>query len=159
MLSGEGVNELVEVLKDAKCGKFPNSPCEVDVKYCTEHKCIENCDACNYWNSVGYIVSVVQDLKHRHHTLLERFSDFTLHPVGGLIVAILVLLSTLFLVREIGENATKYILEPFYNKIYSPLIFDLANALPLGFLKGLLVGYSTDPLASFGILTSGVYIA
>lgn len=158
-LSGEGVASLVSCFETAKIGKLPNTSCNDESNYCTEKTCNAGCESCNYWSSVGYIVSSVQNLKHRHHTLLERFSDFTLHPVGGLITAILVLLSTLFLVREIGENATKYVLEPLYTKIYAPLITDLVNFIPFDFVKNLLIGHSIDPLASFGILTSGVYIA
>lgn len=157
-LSGEGVASLVSSFEMAKIGKLPNTSCNGESQ-CLEKTCDAGCESCNYWNSVGYIVSSVQNLKHRHHTLLERFSDFTLHPVGGLITAIIVLLSTLFMVRGIGENATKYILEPFYTKIYAPLITDLVNFIPFDFIKNLLVGHSVDPLASFGILTSGVYIA
>lgn len=158
-LGGEGVFELVSALESPRVGKFiPYSSCEKESNLCGK-SCSGECGTCNYWNYVGFIISNVQSLKHRHHTLLERFSDFTLHPIGGLVTAIFVLLSTLLIVREMGENATTYVLEPFYSKIYAPFVIDLVKFIPFGFVKGLLVGYSVDPLASFGILTSGVYIS
>lgn len=167
-LGGDGVSELVSTLKTAKVGNFtPYSSCEMGQNVCFEKSsggaCSQNCggecQACNYWNYVGHIISKVQNLKHRHHTVLERFSDFTLHPIGGLLTAIVVLISTLFIVRLMGESATKYVLEPFYYKIYTPFLNDVIKYIPYELARGLLVGYSADPLESFGILTSGVYIA
>lgn len=167
-LGSDGVTELVAGLKTANIGTFtPYSSCEMGQNLCLDKSCGGSCSqncggecqTCNYWNYVGYIISKVQKLKHRHHTLLERFSDFTLHPIGGLLTAILVLLATLFIVRTIGESATKYLLEPFYYKAYAPFINDIVNHIPFELVRGLLIGHSSDPLESFGILTSGVYIA
>lgn len=159
--TSEGISELVAALKDAKVGKFENPYpfCQEESNFCAGKSCNTGCEACNYWNYVGYIVTKVQSLKHRHHTLLERFSDFTLHPIGGIITALFVLLSTLFIVREMGENTTNYVLEPFYTKIYAPFLLHIANFISNDVVKGLLIGHSIDPLQSFGILTSGVYIA
>ncbi len=116
-------------------------------------------DAEEHWNQIGNIVNTVQKLEHRHHTVLERLSDFTLHPIGGIITALGVLLTTLVIVRFIGEGMINNLLDPFYTNIYAPLIMDLVGHLPSEFIQGLLVGHSTDPLESFGILTSGIYIA
>jgi ferrous iron transport protein B len=139
-LRNEGIAKLLDSLQEARIGIL---------KYDTE----------NHWNQIGNIVGQVQKLKHRHHTAFERFSDFTLHPVGGVVTALAVLIMTLTIVRFFGEGLINHLLDPFYTDIYAPFIMNLAGHISSEFFRGLLVGYSTDPLASFGILTSGVYIA
>ena len=139
-LHNEGIEKLVASLQKARIGSM---------KY----------DAENHWNQIGNIVSKIQKLEHRHHTSFERLSDFTLHPVGGIVTAVAVLLATLIIVRFMGEGLINGLLDPFYTNIYAPFIMDLTSHISSEFIKGLLVGYSTDPLESFGIFTSGVYIA
>ena len=139
-LENEGISELLASIEDARISRLTVEPEE-------------------QWNYIGNILCNVQQLKHRHHTILERISDFTLHPIGGIIIALFVLLSMLFIVRYMGEGLINYVFEPFYSKIYDPFIQLLVNKVPYSIIQGLLLGYSTDPLESFGILTSGVYIA
>ena len=90
----EGITALVETLENARSGK--RSPPDTD-----------------RWSRIGSIISAVQKMEHRHHTLLERLGDFTLHPVGGLITAILALFSTFFLVRLIGEGLVNHLCRSF----------------------------------------------
>lgn len=139
-LRNEGISELLASVEDARVSEL-----EIEKE--------------DQWNYIGKIISNVQQLHHRHHTLLERISDFTLHPVGGIISAIFVLLSTLLIVRYLGEGLINYVFEPFYDKLYSPFIHDVINKIPSDLIHGLFIGHSADPLESFGILTSGVYIA
>ncbi len=139
-LHNEGIPELLAAIENARVSRLDIEPDK-------------------HWNYIGSIISSVQQLQHRHHTLLERISDFTLHPVGGIISAVLVLFSTLFIVRYMGESIINYMFEPFYSKIYDPFIHDIVNVIPLKIIRVLLIGVSGDPLQSFGILTSGVYIA
>lgn len=158
-LENDGVSDLVEAIEKVKKSNFDQTKIEEN-KLCSKSACGGNCEACNNWSFVGYIISKVQKLTHKDHTVGESISDFTLHPIGGLLTAIIVLISVLFIVRLIGESVTNYILTPFYGKIYAPFIMNLSERyLHFEFIKGLLVGYSADPLESFGILTSGVYIA
>jgi ferrous iron transport protein B len=58
-----------------------------------------------------------------------------------------------------GEGLINYVLDPFYSNLYSPFIHDIINKIPFNWIQGLLLGHSADPLQSFGILTSSVYIA
>lgn len=111
------------------------------------------------WIHIGAIVKKVQKLTHRHHTFLELLSDITLNPAGGILSAVIVLVATLLFVRFIGEGMIANILDPFYLKLYSPFIHDLVHKIPSQFMDNLLIGHTVDPLQSFGILTSGVYIA
>lgn len=139
-LHNEGVAKLLASLQEAKISSL-------------------ECDAENHWNQIGNIVDKVQKLEHRHHTAFERLSDFTLHPVGGIITALAVLLATLVIVRFMGEGMINGLFDPFYTDIYAPFIMNLAGHISSEFIRGLLVGYSIDPLESFGIFTSGLYIA
>lgn len=113
----------------------------------------------NHWNQIGDIVNQVQKLEHRHHTLLEHLSDLTLHPIGGIATALAVLIATLIVVRFMGEGMINHLFDPFYAETYAPFITNLVKGIPSEFIQGLLVGYSMDPLESFGIITSGFYIA
>ncbi|HEX2953277.1 MAG TPA: FeoB small GTPase domain-containing protein, partial [Bacillota bacterium] len=139
-LRGEGISELLASIENAQTGRL-----EMEIQ--------------EQWNYIGNIIRDVQRLQHRHHTLLEYIGDFTLHPIGGVISAIFVLIATLFIVGYMGEGLIRFIFEPFYTKIYNPLIREIVNKVPYDMVKGLLLGYSADPLQSFGILTSGIYIA
>lgn len=139
-LRNEGISKLVASLEKARISSLASN-------------------SEDHWNQIGNIVSKVQKLEHRHHTPFERLSDFTLHPIGGIVTAIAVLLATLAIVRFMGEGMINGLLDPFYTNLYAPFITNLASHIPSEFIRGLLVGYGTDPLQSFGILTSGLYIA
>lgn len=142
-LSGEGVNELVAALPSARpAPELPKGQGEGE-----------------RWERIGAIIAKVQRLEHRHHSFLERLSDFTLNPIGGVLTAIVVLVSTLLFVRFLGEWLVSDVLSPLYTKAWAPLVGNVVNRIPWPFLRGLLAGYGGDPLQSFGVLTSGVYIA
>ena len=111
------------------------------------------------WKAVGRIVGEAQRLEHRHHSFLERLSDFTLHPLGGPLSALAVLVATLLIVRFIGEGLVNSVFTPLYARAYAPFVIDAAHRLPWPFAVDLLIGRGADPLGSFGVLTSGVYIA
>jgi ferrous iron transport protein B len=111
------------------------------------------------WKAIGGIVGEAQRLEHRHHSFLERLSDFTLHPIGGPASAAIVLVATLLFVRFLGEGLVNAVLEPLYARLYAPFLLPLARRIPWEFVASLAVGHGEDPLASFGVLTSGVYIA
>ena len=48
---------------------------------------------------------------------------------------------------------------PLFARLYDPFILSAVGHVPGAFIRGLLVGRTLDPLQSFGILTTGVYIA
>jgi len=116
-------------------------------------------DQMDPWNRIGSIVSAVQKLSHRHHSFLEHISDFTLHPFGGISSAAVILVVTFYLVRVLGEGIAQGICNPLYVRLYHPFVISLSSSIPVEFLRAMLVGASADPLQSFGILTTGVYIA
>jgi len=139
-LRSEGISELLAALARAKTGEL----------------ILEDNDN---WKYIGAIIKKVQKLSHRHHTLIERISDLTLDPVWGIIIAVFVLTFMLLTVRFLGEGLITEVFEPFYTNIYNPLIQSLTAKIPYSTVRSLLVGNSADPLQSFGILTSGLYIA
>jgi ferrous iron transport protein B len=139
-LEGSGIQELLAALAEAR-------PSALSV------------DGRERWAEIGRIVGEVQSLRHRHHSFLERLSDFTLHPVGGPASALVVLAATLLLVRFVGEGLATAVFEPLYSRLYAPFVTALVERVPWRFAVELLVGRGTDPLGSFGVLTSGVYIA
>lgn len=139
--SGEGIAGLVEALGGARISSAV-------------------LDLSDSWSSIGNIVDQVQKRIHRHHKPLEKLSDFTLHPLGGLVTAIVVLAATLFTVRFLGEGLINEVLDPLFTQYYHPTLIQLMNDyIHSDMIRGFLIGYTADPLESFGVLTSGVYIA
>ena len=139
-ITGEGIKKLVEAIPQAKKGAYSFEDCEK-------------------WHKIGEIVDQVQKVKHRHHTFLERLSDFTLKPVSGILFAIFVLWITFRIVRLIGEGLTNGLLDPLFRNLYLPLVTGWVNRiLPVKFIHDLLLGTTADPLGSFGLLSAGLYI-
>lgn len=139
-VTGEGIKNLVERLSEAKKGEY-------------------QFDNGERWHEIGRIVEKVQQVKHRHHTFLERLADFTVKPLAGILVAIVILFATFKIVRLIGEGLINYLLDPLFNNFYLPLITKTVDhLLPIKSIHDLLLGTTPDPLASFGLLTAGLYI-
>jgi ferrous iron transport protein B len=138
--SGEGINTLVTTLLKARITPF-------------------HFDTGDTWSTIGSIINRVQHLSHRHHTVREWISDFTLHPVAGPLIAVVILVATFMLVRFLGESLINSVCDPLYTAYYQPFVRGWTALIPSGVLRELLVGSSSDPLQSFGILTTGVYIA
>ena len=115
------------------------------------------------WAEIGQIIHQVQNLEHRHHTFLERLGDLSLHPVTGLMLAVAVLYAVFTVVRFIGEGLIGYVFDPFFERIYGPLIMRLSALLGgSGFLHdivvGRLIGGEIDFTQSFGLLSTGLYV-
>lgn len=139
-LSGEGIRTLVSSIHGARSGTaFPGGT--------------------DQWKRIGEIVSRVQKLSHRHHTLMETLADFTLHPVGGLVSAAAVLASAFILVRLLGEGMVNGVCNPIFSRYYYPFLQTLSAHVHNDIIRDLLFGHSIDPLQSFGVLSTGVYIA
>jgi len=139
-LRGQGMHALVDALPRAAAGRPLGNPADA-------------------WATIGGIVNRVQRLSHRHHTPLEMLGDFTLHPVGGLVFACAVLAATFIIVRMAGEALVNGVCGPLFGRFYHPFILGLCGHIPWTLVRELLIGRGADPLASFGMLTTGVYIA
>lgn len=143
-VTGEGVNRLVERIKDAKTSAY-------------EYEDKER------WHEVGNIVDKVQKVTHRHHTLLERLGDASVRPVTGLPIAIIVLFLAFKVIRFIGEGLIGYVGEPIFENLWAPLMLKLSSVLgSAGFFHNLVIGQLIDGEIdfgqSFGLLTTGLFV-
>lgn len=146
-VTGQGVRELVRHLPEAKVPKNARTYSHSDER----------------WARVGDIVSQVQSLSHRHHTWYENLEDASSHPVGGIVIALLVLFATFWFVRFVAEGIIGYVAKPLFEWLWTPLLVKLSLALgPGGFwhnvLIGKLIGGEIDYSQSFGLLSTGFYI-
>jgi len=146
-ITGQGVKELVRRLPEAGVPKNARTYANSDER----------------WTRVGDIVRQVQSLSHRHHTWYERLEDASSHPVGGIIIALLVLLATFWFVRFVGEGIISYVADPFFEELWTPLLVKLSIVLGAGgfwhdVLIGELIGGEIVYLQSFGLLSTGLYI-
>jgi len=143
-ITGEGIKEFVERIKEAKRSGF---------EFKREEK----------WNQIGDIINKTQTLTHRHHTLLERFGDFSVQPLSGIPMAILVLFLSFQIVRFIGEGLIEYLFDPLFDRIWLPVMIKLSEIMgSKGILHDILIGKLVDGQIdfgeSFGMLTTGLYV-
>lgn len=115
------------------------------------------------WEDIGKVISEVQWIEHRHHTLLEWFQDLTIHAKTGLPIAALIAYLSFKVIRFIGEGLIGYVFEPLFDNIYTPIMMKLSAALgSSGFFHDVLIGRlingEIDYFQSFGVLTTGLFI-
>jgi ferrous iron transport protein B len=143
-LTGEGVKALVDSLPHARASKL-------------------EFDFSRRWDEVGKIVRRVQLITQRHHTLLERLGDASLRPLTGSVITLFVLGISFEAIQLVGEGLIRWIFEPLFEGLWSPLILRLSGSLGgNGFLHMLLIGDLIDGRIdygqSFGLLTTGLYV-
>jgi ferrous iron transport protein B len=146
-VTGQGIRELVRRLSEARVPENAHTYFNSDER----------------WVRVGDIVSQVQSLSHRHHTWYENLEDATSHPVGGIVIALLVLFGTFWFVRFIGEGIIGYAANPLRDLLWTPVLMKLSLVLGGGgfwhnILIGKLTGGHIDYAQSFGLLSTGLYI-
>jgi ferrous iron transport protein B len=146
-VTGQGIRELVGRLSEARVPENFRMYSSSDER----------------WTKVGDIVGRVQSLSHRHHTWYERLEDVSSHPVGGIIIALLVLFGTFWFVRFIGEGIINYVANPLFERLWTPVLLKLSALLGGGgfwhnILVGQLIGGQIDYARSFGFLSTGLYI-
>ena len=144
-VTGQGIKGLVRRLPEAKVPKTTYSGSD------------------ERWARVGNIVSQVQSLSHRHHTWRDVLEDVSDHPVGGVFIALVVLLATFWVIRLIGESIIGYVTEPLFEWLWTPLLMKVSLALGSGgfwhsVLIGNLIAGEIDYFQSFGLLSTGFYI-
>ncbi len=146
-ITGQGIRELVRRIPEARVSKDAHAYPTSDER----------------WTRVGDTVRQVQSLTHRHHTWYERLEDASSHPVGGIMIALLVLFGTFWFVRFIGEGIIGYVANPLSELLWTPVLMKLSIALGGGgfwhnILIGKLIGGQIDYYQSFGLLSTGLYI-
>jgi ferrous iron transport protein B len=144
-VTGEGIKELVSRIPQARVPEVPRVPAE------------------ERWQRIGEIVARVQTITHRHHSVRERLEDFSIHPVGGILVAALVVAAAFVFVRTLGEGLIGYGIEPLFEDLYKPVLLRLGDALGDGtLLHEILIGKRIDGdidfVESFGLLSTGLFV-
>jgi len=142
--TGEGIKILVSRLKDVPISDFDYEENE-------------------RWQIIGDVVGKVQKLTHRHHTPLEKLSDISISPIGGIPIALGVLSITFHLVRFIGEYLIVNVGEPFFEKLWAPLMLKVSGLLGSeglwhDIIIGRLIEGKIDFGESFGLLTTGLFV-
>jgi ferrous iron transport protein B len=143
-ITGEGIKHLVSTIPEAKISGI-------------------DFDEQDRWKEIGKIVSDVQKLTHKHHTPLETFSDYSVHPFFGIPIALAILFIAFSLIRLIGENIIKYIADPVFNHLWAPIMMKLSKILkPGSIIHDIVIGRLFDSQIdfgeSFGMLTTGLYV-
>jgi ferrous iron transport protein B len=143
-ISGEGIKELVTRIPEAKAGSY---------QYRNKER----------WHELGKIVTQVQKITHRHHTLLDRLEDISIKPLSGISLALLVLYSAFYLIRFIGESLIDYVFNPLFEKLWTPLMIKLSATMDsASFIHEILIGKLVEGkinyVESLGLLTTGFYV-
>lgn len=144
-VSGEGLNALLSRINEAK---IPTKNQKVSAEL---------------WQEVGVITAQVQMITHRHHTFWDRLNEATVHPVLGLFIGAGVMYLVFKLIRWIGEALINFLLDPFFNNIYAPILLKLSAVLrPDSFFHKILIGQlfasRIDFVQSMGVLSTGIYV-
>ncbi|MHB8120228.1 MAG: FeoB small GTPase domain-containing protein [Methanothrix sp.] len=143
-LTGEGINGLVNRLKDA------STPTETKVHSEEE-----------MWMEIGRLTREIQKVTHRHPTAWDKLSEATIKPLTGTPIALIVIFATFWVVRFIGEGLISNLFEPLF-ELYRPLAMSISNWLGPGLLHDLLIGRlidgEIDYIQSMGVLTTGIYV-
>ena len=143
-LTGEGIKSLVSKIKQVKTKK--------KIKILNDDE---------KWIEIGKIISNVEKIEHKHHSVKEKISDLTIKPVSGIPIALGIIFCSFWFVRIIGENLISYIFDPLFDNIYLPIILRLSEIIGPGILHTILIGeygLEIDFLESLGILTTGIYV-
>jgi len=141
-VTGEGIKELVSRLDEARPSEFTYQ---------------------DKWETIGQIVSQVQQVTHRHHTIWERLADASVRPFTGIPIALIVLYLSFRLIRLIGESLISFVFDPLFERLWAPLMLKLSALLGgSGLLHGILIGELIDGkikfMESMGLLTTGLYV-
>jgi ferrous iron transport protein B len=144
-VSGEGIKELVE--------RIPAATYPPVTQYTRDER----------WAAVGSIVNEVQTIIHRHHTWRERLQDISINPLTGLPIAFLILATSFFIIRYIGESLISHVMEPLFERLWAPLMLELSEVLGAsGFWHDVFIGKlfagEIDFFQSMGVLTTGIFI-
>ncbi|MBN2213610.1 MAG: ferrous iron transporter B [Bacteroidales bacterium] len=143
-LTGEGIKKLVMKIKDARIS---------DIVFNNSQR----------WTEIGKIIDEVQEIKHKHHSFAEKLRDASVKPMTGIPILISVLFLTFILIRLIGESLIRFVFEPFFERVWSPVMIKLSGFLIQSeffhdLLIGDLVNGNIDYGSSFGLLTTGLFV-
>ena len=143
--TGEGLKRLeVTVGRLAKAGGVQK--CTLTIPSTPEEK----------WRLIGEIVSRVQKIHHKHASFTEKLQAWATNPVSGLLIALGVLLLSLYIIVNVGEFIIG-LLEPLYDTYYFPFLQKVFAFLQGNPLYNFLLGDGGEQY--FGVLSDGLKIA
>lgn len=156
-MNGYGIKDLVEKIKEMS----EMVGCEIKEDKTKEIYGIHGRIDDERWKNVGKIIKDVQRITHKHHTLMEKIQDLTIKPSTGIPLAIFTIILTLIIVKFTGEFLISQIDVLF--EIYLPFLEKLSEILANNkvlhdVIVGELIDGEIDFFASFGILSTGLYI-
>ena len=143
-ISGLGIEELVRECKNAK--SINRKGVKVN----------------NRWERIGEIIQEVQNLSHRHHTFMEMVQDISIHPVFGIVFALVSLAVIFSIIISVGEFLAG-LFEGIFNVIYTPFILWLNDVLtPYETIRYILIGDVVNGVFDYetamGVLTTGIFM-
>ncbi|NLH39004.1 MAG: ferrous iron transporter B [Elusimicrobia bacterium] len=115
-------------------------------------------DKLDKWKMIGDVSSKCETIVHKHPTFLEKLEVITTTPVTAVPFAFILIILSFYFIRFIGEGLINYILDPFFNNFYMPIVEKLYSVISPGILRELLFGKSITPLEGFSVLTTGLYV-
>ncbi|MDA3793114.1 MAG: ferrous iron transporter B [Elusimicrobia bacterium] len=143
-ITGEGINKLVDEIKQAKIPDFD---------YREEEK----------WKVIGNIIEKAQKVFHRHHRFSERLGELSVKPITGLPIAAIVAFISFKVIRFVGEWLIGNVGEPVFENLWAPVMMKVSTFLGAGgilhdIIIGKLIDGGIDFGQSFGILTTGLFV-
>ncbi|MDI9624476.1 MAG: ferrous iron transporter B [Methanothermobacter sp.] len=146
-VSGEGIIQLVKCIEKILEKKEEYTPN------------IKKMDDEEKWKFIGKLLLDIQKIEHKHPSILERLEEASVHPIFGLLIALLVAYLTLQFIIGVGELLTQKIFDPFFYNYYGPFITkNIGLNLPRGPIHDILIGTGYNYMESFGLLTTGIYV-
>ena len=145
-VSGEGIKEMMDAL--AGIAASPSIP-GLYVPEKSEEK----------WKLIGTICAGSQRLYHRHPNLFERIQELSIRMPYALLIALGVLAGSFAFIRFVGESLINHILDPLFTKYYLPKLISAVNHFDFPvWISKFLLGVTSTPMESFGLLTTGIYV-
>ena len=143
-VTGQGISDLITKLDSARVSQF---------KPMTKEE---------RWKVIGGIISRVQTVTHRHHTLMDRVEDVSARPFLGCVMGVSILAVSFFIIRVVGEGIITWISDPIFDTFWMPLLQKIDAALGSGHLHDMLIGKlingQIDLEQSLGVLSTGFYV-
>lgn len=143
-VTGQGLSDLMQKMNEACVSHFKPMSKE------------------NRWRIIGEIISKVQTVTHRHHTMMDRVEDLSAHPVIGGIIGLFVLAVGFTAIRFVGEGIITHITDPIFEILWMPVLDKLSIILGDGLMRDILIGHmingSINLEQSLGVLSTGIYV-
>ncbi len=143
-VTGQGLSDLVAKMEEAKVSHLRPKTKE------------------DRWHAIGEIITKVQTVTYRHHTMKDRLEDLSAHPLFGGVLGFLVLILGFMSIRFVGEGIITYVTDPIFENLWVPLLGKLNIALGDGVVRNILIGALIDGKIdleqSLGVLSTGIYV-